>query len=180
MCDCATWTDTINHTKSKQNILMLILWDLLSTIYTMRDEDMFVNDKHGNDWMVACVFQFDGDTNVYIHEGVSIYCVVWHRFTDSKFHGAKRGPTWVLSAPDGPHVRPMNLAIRVAICVIVNGKSSSWTKYLCHLTLPDYDAPCWYISCGPLWNMFTASCQDRFDRKCQDYVYIKWEYWSTM
>ena len=23
------------------------------------------------------------------------------------------GPTWVLSAPDGPHVGPMNLAIRV-------------------------------------------------------------------
>ena len=23
------------------------------------------------------------------------------------------GPTWVLSAPDGPHVSPMNLAIRV-------------------------------------------------------------------
>ena len=22
------------------------------------------------------------------------------------------GPTWVLSAPDGPHVGPMNLAIR--------------------------------------------------------------------
>ena len=27
---------------------------------------------------------------------------------DSKFHGANMGPTWVLSAPDGPHVRPMN------------------------------------------------------------------------
>ena len=28
------------------------------------------------------------------------------------FHGANMGPTWVLSAPDGPHVGPMNLAIR--------------------------------------------------------------------
>ena len=28
-------------------------------------------------------------------------------------HGANMGPTWVLSAPDGPHVGPMNLAIRV-------------------------------------------------------------------
>ena len=25
------------------------------------------------------------------------------------------GPTWVLSAPDGPHVGPMNLAIRVSV-----------------------------------------------------------------
>ena len=30
---------------------------------------------------------------------------------DSKVHGANIGPTWVLSAPDGPHVGPMNLAI---------------------------------------------------------------------
>ena len=33
---------------------------------------------------------------------------------DSKFHGANMGPTWVLSAPDGPHVGPMNLAIWVS------------------------------------------------------------------
>ena len=34
-------------------------------------------------------------------------------YPDSKGHGANMGPTWVLSAPDGPHVGPMNLAIRV-------------------------------------------------------------------
>ena len=33
---------------------------------------------------------------------------------DNKVHGANMGPTWVLSAPDGPHVGPMNLAIRGA------------------------------------------------------------------
>ena len=31
--------------------------------------------------------------------------------TDSKVHGANMGPAWVLSAPDGPHVGPMNFAI---------------------------------------------------------------------
>ena len=31
---------------------------------------------------------------------------------DSKVHGANIGSTWVLSAPDGPHVGPMNFAIR--------------------------------------------------------------------
>ena len=37
---------------------------------------------------------------------------------DSKVHGANMGPTWVLSAPDGPHVGPMNLAIgRISISV---------------------------------------------------------------
>ena len=34
---------------------------------------------------------------------------------DNKVHGANMGPTWVLSAPDGPHVGPMNLAIRVIL-----------------------------------------------------------------
>ena len=33
-----------------------------------------------------------------------------HDIPDSKVHGANMGPTWVLSAPDGPHVRPMNFA----------------------------------------------------------------------
>ena len=32
---------------------------------------------------------------------------------DSKIHGANMGPSWVLSAPDGPHVSPMNPTIRV-------------------------------------------------------------------
>ena len=34
-------------------------------------------------------------------------------YPDSKVHGANMVPTWVLSVPDGPHVGPMNLAIRV-------------------------------------------------------------------
>ena len=34
------------------------------------------------------------------------------RNPDSKVHETNMGPTWVLSAPDGPHVGPMNLAIR--------------------------------------------------------------------
>ena len=35
------------------------------------------------------------------------------KYPDNKVHGANMGPTWVLSAPDGPHVGPMNLVIRV-------------------------------------------------------------------
>ena len=38
---------------------------------------------------------------------------------DSKVHGANMGPTWVLSAPDGPHVGPMNLAIRGYIAMVL-------------------------------------------------------------
>ena len=37
---------------------------------------------------------------------------------DSKIHGASMGPTWVLSAPGGPHVGPMNLVIRDGIHLV--------------------------------------------------------------
>ena len=33
-------------------------------------------------------------------------------FPDSKVHGANMEPTWALLAPDGPHVDPINFAIR--------------------------------------------------------------------
>ena len=35
-----------------------------------------------------------------------------NKHLDSKVQGANMGPTWVLSAPDGPHDGPMNSAIR--------------------------------------------------------------------
>ena len=35
-------------------------------------------------------------------------------YPDSKDHGSNMGPTWVVSAPVGPHVGPMNFAIRVS------------------------------------------------------------------
>ena len=36
---------------------------------------------------------------------------------DRKVHGANMGPTWVLSATDGPHVGPTNLAFWVSYCL---------------------------------------------------------------
>ena len=37
---------------------------------------------------------------------------IWrNRVPDSKVYGANMGPTWVLSAPFGPHVGPMDIAI---------------------------------------------------------------------
>ena len=35
-------------------------------------------------------------------------------YPHSKVHGANMGPTWVLSAPYGPHVGPVKLTIRVS------------------------------------------------------------------
>ena len=52
-----------------------------------------------------------------MQESVTVFGLLIHagESPDSKVHGANMGPTWVLSAPDGPHVGPMNLAIRVVI-----------------------------------------------------------------
>ena len=33
---------------------------------------------------------------------------------DGEVHGANMGPTWVLSAPDWPHVGPWTFAVRVS------------------------------------------------------------------
>ena len=48
-------------------------------------------------------------------------------YPDSKAHGANMGPIWVLLAPGGPHVGPMNLAIRVwAGCSLIPGTGYYW------------------------------------------------------
>ena len=47
--------------------------------------------------------------------------------TQLAVHGANMGPTWVLSAPDGTHVAPMNIAIRgYIIFVIGSGIRHDW------------------------------------------------------
>ena len=48
---------------------------------------------------------------------------MYHQNPDSKIHEANMGSTWDLSAPDGPHVDPMNLAIRD----IALKSSNGWT-----------------------------------------------------
>ena len=47
---------------------------------------------------------------------------------DSKVHGANMGPTWVLSAPGGPHVGPMNLAIWGDACLFSNSSLLGGTE----------------------------------------------------
>ena len=48
---------------------------------------------------------------------------------DSKFYGANMGPTWVLSAPYGPHVSPMNLAIRACPQPSMCLENIAWCSY---------------------------------------------------
>ena len=79
---------------------------------------------------------------------------------DRKVHGANMGPTWVLSAPDTPHVGPTNLAIRVTHRfinpILWNPYHSKWT-YL--VKLGQYHS-CWYPS---------SSCSVE-DTVCSQYI----------
>ena len=48
---------------------------------------------------------------------------------DNKVHGANMGPTWVLSAPDGPHVDPITLAIWEGINLYTSYGSLKFLTY---------------------------------------------------
>ena len=54
-------------------------------------------------------------------------------YPDSKVHGANMGPTWVLSAPDGPPVGPLSFAIRVVMVGIMMTLSVLQLRYTCQL-----------------------------------------------
>ena len=57
-------------------------------------------------------------------------------YPDSKVHGANMGLTWVLSAPDGPHVGLMNLAIKVDSFMERNPRIS---RLIASIPLPQTD-----------------------------------------
>ena len=70
---------------------------------------------------------------------------------DSKVHGANMGPTWVLSAPDGGCVVPMNLAIRVTFKGCCPAMQCS--KYTFTLTIFLW---CRVNICGVWWYILIA------------------------
>ena len=63
--------------------------------------------KYTHNWHINVSCSYHGHTT---ENGMYVFR---SDIPDSKVHGANMGPTWFLSAPDGPYVGPMNLAIRV-------------------------------------------------------------------
>ena len=59
---------------------------------------------------------------------VRIVVLMRHNIQDSRVHGANMGPTWVLSAPDGPHVGPINHAIKA--CMQIDHYEKNYTVLL--------------------------------------------------
>ena len=89
-----------------------------------------LNSKYTFEWMYGntqiskILYNLDAAKS-YIRDAIYIFSIDLHKsnFSDSKVHGTNMGPTWVLSAPDGPHVGPMNLAIRVNSIPMTNKRS---------------------------------------------------------
>ena len=64
---------------------------------------------------------------------------------DSKVHGANVGPTWVLSAPDGPHFGPTNLVIR---------DSNQYRKRQCIISICDLWDLCSRLIWSSCWGVY--------------------------
>ena len=61
--------------------------------------------------MIVLYFKIGG-MNELLHPICHFRDRSWNNgIPDSKIHGANMGPTWVLSAPDGPHIGPMKFSI---------------------------------------------------------------------
>ena len=86
---------------------------------------------------------------------------------DSKIHGDNMGPTWVLSAPDGPHVGPMNPAIRdpngddgscFTVCipsVVIATMTAVWERTSMSPTVDTWHSN-WQVHIGS--SMLASSC----------------------
>ena len=74
---------------------------------------------------------------------------------DNKVHGANMGPTWVLSAPERPHVGPMNHAIRgisLAVGFMATSNASKQRSYCSHVK-----AACFWCGKAPT-SLVTTHC----------------------
>ena len=86
------------------NILMIQTWAYFEQIFREPwDKRKLDNQESPSNKPAGHILFQTGD--------ISSHYAIKEVFPDSKVHGANMGLTWVLSATDGPHVGPMNLAI---------------------------------------------------------------------
>ena len=103
-----------DHIPFQISILLNKNWNLLCLL-TMQ----MLQKVCGSTWKHWKLFISGmSSTNIIIIDNTHEYNKYSVNVADSKVHGANMGPTWVLSAPDGPNVGPMNLAIWVASVIL--------------------------------------------------------------
>ena len=126
----------------------------------------FYHNRKKFRWFFFCIFQIYALQNTVLMSSIFIgsfsnvartciapkFLFFYHISTasshpDNKVHGAIMGPTWGLSAPDGRHVGPMNLAIRadVAACMPnlgwanrAHGVDTFWDASIAYHTLSSW------------------------------------------
>ena len=67
-------------------------------------------------------------------------------YPDSKVHGANMGHTWVLSAPDGLHVGPMDLAIMIGLHRVLQQHHHQAQSCCCGYNIRWRIHKCWQVS----------------------------------
>ena len=84
------------------NLYLNQCWPIINEVLLLSPYINFTENAHLYPWYVCENYKFKitatSPRSLWINP-------------DSKVHGANMGLTWVLSAPDGPHVGPMNLVI---------------------------------------------------------------------
>ena len=100
-------------------------------LYPLKSWEMIENEKHSS---VIPKLEFSWTIITWQETHISAILIL---NTDSKVHGAKMRSTWVLSGPEGPHVGPMNLAIRVGTCMsyvsyVICTKPQAWDRWMFH------------------------------------------------
>ena len=79
--------------------------------------------------------------------------MVLNGFADSKVHGTNTGGTAILSAPDGPHIGPMKLAIRVIgklihaihVCLLTFGEDLMFYLSVCSRMDTSHEICSWFV-----------------------------------
>ena len=121
----------------------------------------YLNWASNKQWQILIRLEKRPMSKMYLI--LTTWGTIWHNWfginPDSKVHGANMGPTWVISAPDGPHVGPMNLAIREYIIFqyryfrCVNDLIYEW----CFPSQGNF--PYWYddiyVGSSPVWFCWT-------------------------
>ena len=80
------------------------------------------------DWFwgnIKYVYSFTDAKTVY-WDCIGSWIRLSEKMIDNNVHVAHMGPTWVLSAPGGPHVGTMNLAIRDGLLITHSQHYGGW------------------------------------------------------
>ena len=104
-------------------------------------------------------------------------------FPDNKVHVAHKGPTWVLSAPGGTHVGPINLVIKVIIRTLsltsdnslIVYSTNSWELTKFTLNFPNSIVPllgqyCWHLTCK---DSYCMHCGQDHGNQWKEYFLIR-------